>query len=130
MSVADLRSVPELLNEALQQASTLFQNEASLVRAELSDKASQAARGAVMIGVGAVLMIPALVMILFAIAAAIVTAGVEPWLAYLVTGVGALVIAGLVMIVGKSRLSADKLKPRLAIEEFRRDQSALKEMAR
>jgi len=55
----------------------LVGNEFELARAELSDKASQAGRAAAMIGAGAVILIPALVILLFAIAAALIRGGLR-----------------------------------------------------
>jgi hypothetical protein len=130
MSAADLRSVPDLLGDAFRKASELFSNEAALIRAELSEKTAQAGRGASMIGAGAILMIPALTLILFSVATWTVTRGFEPWLAYLMTGGGAFAIGGIVIVVGMSRLSADNLKPALTIDEIRRDRTAGREMMR
>jgi hypothetical protein len=130
MSAADLRSVPDLLGQALRQASALVSNEAALIRAELSEKTAQASRGASMIGAGAVLMIPALTLILFSVAGWIVARGFEPWLAYFMTGGGAFVVAGVVIMVGMSRLSADNLTPDLTLDELRRDQAAAREIRR
>lgn len=130
MSLMDTRNIPELLEHALEQASVLLSNEIALARAELSEKASLAARGVVMIAVGALLALPALVMILLAIASALVDAGWEPWLANLVTGAGALVFGGIVAWIGASRFSAKRMTPRATIDEIRRDRAAVREMAR
>ena len=74
------RSIPELFSEAVGQLAKLIGNEFALARAELSEKAGQAGRAAAMMGAGAVIMIPALVMLLFAVAAALMHGGAPPQL--------------------------------------------------
>jgi len=110
------------------QLAKLIGNEFELARAELSDKASQAGRAAAMIGAGAVILIPALVILLFAISSALIRAGLSDPIAYLITGVGAVVVSAILIGVGLSRLSGDALKPAVTIEQVQRDKLAAKEM--
>jgi hypothetical protein len=126
----DLKSLRELFGSALQQASVLLSNEMSLARAEVSEKIAQAGRGGAMVVAGAVMLMPALTLILFAIAAGVATLGFTPAVAYLITGAGAAVLAGLVIAVGMGRLSGEKLKPRTTINQMRRDGDAVREMVR
>jgi hypothetical protein len=124
------RSIPELFSDALAQFAKLIGNEFDLARAEISEKANQAGRAAAMIGAGAVIMIPALVLILFAIAAALIRGGFSDPVAYLISGVGAAVIAALLMVVGMNRLSGEAMKPSVTLDQVRRDKLAAKEMVR
>lgn len=124
------RSIPELLSDALAQLAKLISNEFALARAELSGKASQAARAVAMVGAGAVIMIPALVILLIAIAQWLVHSGLSEPVAYLVTGVGAAIVSGILLGIGISRLSGDALKPAVTIEQMRRDKVAAQEMVR
>jgi hypothetical protein len=71
------RSLPELFGDAMAQLAKLVGNEFALARAELSERASQAGRAAALIGAGAVLMIPAIVVLLFAAAAALIRGGLS-----------------------------------------------------
>ena len=64
------RSIPELFGDAMAQLAKLVGNEFALARAEMAEKAGQAGRAAAMIGAGAVVMIPALVLLLLAAASA------------------------------------------------------------
>src|SRR3954447_20456948 len=89
MASVNNRSIPDLLGDAVNQLAKLIGNEFALARAELADKAAQVARASALIGAGAVLMIPALVVLLFAIAAALMHAGISDPVAYLLTAVGA-----------------------------------------
>jgi Putative Actinobacterial Holin-X, holin superfamily III len=123
------RSIPELFGEAVGQLAKLVGNEFALARAELSEKMAQAGRAAAMIGAGAVIMIPALVLLLFAAAAALIRSGLSDPLAYLIAGGGAAIAAGALIAVGLQRLSGDALKPSVTLEQVQRDKVAAKEMA-
>jgi hypothetical protein len=124
------RSIPDLLGDAVGQLAKLIGNEFELARAELADKAAQVARASALIGAGAVLMIPALVVLLFAIAAALMHAGISDPVAYLLTAIGAMAISGILIWVGISRLSGDALKPKVTLDQLERDKLAAKEMVR
>jgi hypothetical protein len=122
------RSIPELFSDAVGQLAKLIGNEFDLARAELSDKANQAGRAAAIIGAGAVFLIPALVMLLFAAAAALMHAGLSDPIAYLITGIGAAVVSAALIATGLSRLSGDALKPTVTLDQVQRDKVAAKEM--
>jgi hypothetical protein len=124
------RSIPELFSDAVGQLAKLIGNEFDLARAELSDKANQAGRAAAIIGAGAVFLIPALVMLLFAAAAALMHAGLSDPIAYLITGVGAAVVSAALIATGLNRLSGDALKPTVTLDQVQRDKVAAKEMVR
>jgi hypothetical protein len=124
------RSIPELFSDAVGQLAKLIGNEFALARAELSEKAGQAGRAAAMIGAGAVIMIPALVLLLFAAASALIRAGFSDPIAYLIAGGGAALVSIALVVVGINRLSGDALQPTVMIEEVERDKAAAREMVR
>jgi putative superfamily III holin-X len=130
MNSPNNRSIPDLFGDALGQLAKLVGNEFDLARAEISEKASQAGRAAALIGVGAVIFIPALVLILFAIAAALIRSGVSDSVAYLITGAGAAAVAAALVGFGLSRLLGDALKPAVTLDQIQRDKLAAKEMVR
>lgn len=130
MNTRDNRSIPELFGDALSQLAKLVGNEFDLARAEISEKASQAGKAAALIGAGAVILIPALVLILFAIATALIRSGFSDPVAYLISGVGAAVVAVALAGVGLSRLSGEALKPAVTLDQMQRDKRAAKEMVR
>ena len=130
MNSQDRRSLPELFSDAMSQLAKLIGNEFELARAELSEKAGQVGRGIAMIGAGAVILIPALVLVLFAISAALIRGGLSEPLAHLLTAAGAALVSAALIGVGLSRLSGDALKPSMTLDQVERDKIAAKEMVR
>jgi hypothetical protein len=124
------RSIPELFSDAVGQLAKLIGNEFELARAEFSEKANQAGRAAAMIGAGAVILMPALVLLLFAASAALIRSGLSEPLAYLLTGAGAALVSAVLIATGLSRLSGDALKPSVTLDQVQRDKVAAKEMVR
>lgn len=90
----DLRAISTLLGDALSQFAKLFQNEIDLAKAEFSEKVQKVGGALVFIVGGAVLVIPALVMVLFALSAALISAGWSQPISYLTSAIVAAVIAG------------------------------------
>jgi hypothetical protein len=130
MSSQSSRSIPELFSDAVAQLAKLVGNEFELARVELSEKASQVGRAAAMIGAGAVILMPALVLLLFALSAALIRGGLSEPVAYLITGAGAALVSGALIGIGLSRLSDDALKPSVTLDQVQRDKAAAKEMVR
>jgi hypothetical protein len=130
MNSPNNRSIPELFSDAVGQLAKLVRNEFELARAELSEKVSQVGRAAAMISAGAVLLMPALVLLLFAASAALIRGGFSEPVAHLLTGAGAGVISAVLIAIGMSRLSGDALKPSVTLDQVQRDKVAAKEMVR
>ena len=124
------RTIPELLSDVLAQLAKLIGNEFDLAKTELSTKAGQVGRGVMLIGIGAVFLMPALVILLLAAAAALMHAGYTDPVAYLMTGGAAVLIAAILIGVGISQLSGDALNPSMTLEQLQRDKMAAKEMLR
>lgn len=130
MNSPNSRSIPELFSDAVGQLAKLVGNEFELARVELSEKASQVGRAAAMIGAGAVILMPALVLLLFAVSAALIRGGFSEPVAYLLTGAGAALISVVLIATGMSRFSGDALKPSVTLDQVQRDKVAAKEMVR
>jgi Putative Actinobacterial Holin-X, holin superfamily III len=124
------RSIPELFSDAFSQLAKLIGNEFDLAKTELSQKAGQVGRGVAIIGAGAVILIPALVILLFAAAAVLMHAGFSDPVAYLITGGAAAILAVALVTIGIGRMSGDALKPSMTIDQIQQDQAAAKEMVR
>jgi hypothetical protein len=83
-----------------------------------------------MIGAGAVILMPALVLLLLAASAALIQSGFSEPISYLLTGAGAAVVSAALIVTGISRLSGDALKPTVTLDQVERDKRAAKEMVR
>jgi hypothetical protein len=130
MNSPSSRSIPELFSDAVGQLAKLVGNEFDLARAELSEKAGQAGKAAGMIGAGAVILIPALVVLLFAASAALIRGGMSEPVAYFLVGMGAALLSAVLIAVGMSRLSGGALKPTVTLDQVQRDKVAAQEMVR
>jgi Putative Actinobacterial Holin-X, holin superfamily III len=122
------RSISQLFGDSLAELAKLIQNEVDLARAEMREKAALVAGAARLIAAGAVLMIPALVVILLAIAAALVQLGLSATIAYGCTGLCTAIVAGALIWMGLSRAGA--LRPSATLDEIRRDRILAKELMR
>jgi uncharacterized protein YacL len=72
-------------------------------------------------------MIPALVLLLMALAAWIEELGTRSSIAHLMAGAVGLVIGGILAGIGISRLKANSLVPKRTLEQIQRDVTAAKE---
>ena len=75
-------------------------------------------------------MIPALVLLLFSVATALIRSGLSDPVAYLCAGGGAAVLAAILIALGFSRLSGEALKPSITLHQVEQDKLAAKEMVR
>jgi hypothetical protein len=126
----DLRTISTLLGDALSQFAKLFQNEVDLAKAEFSEKIQKVGGAIGFIAGGAILVIPALVMALFALSAALISAGWSQSLSYLTSAIVAAVLAGVFLTIGINRLDARNLAPRETIRQLEKDKDTAKEMVR
>jgi hypothetical protein len=127
---SDLRAISGLLGDALSQFAKLFQNEVDLAKAEFGEKIQQLGTTMGFIGAGAVLVIPAIVMALFALSAALISAGWSQPVSYLASAALAAIIAGILFAIGINRLDARQLAPRETMRQFEKDKDAVKELMR
>lgn len=126
----DGRSIPELFSEAFAQLAKLIQNEISLARAEISDKASQAATGVGFIFGGLLLMVPALVLFLIALAIYLTHLGLSPVTAHLLAGCLAAIGSAALIYAGMGRLKPASLSPQVTLKQVEKDVAAAKEMVK
>jgi len=126
----DLQAISSLVGDALSQFAKLFQNEVDLAKAELGEKAQKVGGALGFIAAGAVLVIPALVMALFALSAALIAAGWSQPVAYLTSTIVAAAIAGVLFAIGISRLNASNLAPHETMRQLEKDKDTVKGMVR
>jgi Putative Actinobacterial Holin-X, holin superfamily III len=126
----DLRAISHLFGDALSQFSKLFQNEVDLAKAELGEKVQQIGGAVGLIAAGAVFVIPAIVMALFALSAALIAGGWSQPVSYLLSAIVAAVLAGILLAVGMNRLDARHLAPRETLRQLEKDKDTVKGMVR
>jgi hypothetical protein len=133
----DLRTISTLLGDALSQFATLlgdalsqfaklFQNEVDLAKAEFGEKVQKVGGAIGFIAGGAILVIPALVMVLFALSAALISAGWSQPLSYLASAIVASALAGVLFAIGINRLDARNLVPRETMRQLEKDKDIVK----
>ncbi|MFL4971736.1 MAG: phage holin family protein [Xanthobacteraceae bacterium] len=124
------RPLTSLFTDTVAELTNLFQTEIRLVRAEINEKLSKVANSGVLIGAGAIVMVPAVFILLLAIVRWLAVAGLsEQWGLTLV----GLVIAALGVVLlmkGINNLKGSALVPRRTIEQVRADMSVAKEQVR
>jgi membrane protein implicated in regulation of membrane protease activity len=124
------QSVPSIVTDLLGQFAVLLRKEGELARTEMSEKMTQMAVALGLLVAGAVLVMPALVVLLFAAVAALDQGGMNSATAALIVG-GAVLLLGLILVmVGVSRLKARRLVPRKTIHQLQEDVSVAKRQVR
>jgi hypothetical protein len=129
---ADLRdrNIPELLQELSQQTATLARQEIELAKAELTEKGKRAGAGAGLLTGAGVVGLLALGALTTAIVAALATA-MPTWLAALIVAVVYAAIAGVLALIGKSRVQeAGPPAPEQTVETVKEDVQWVKTRAR
>jgi hypothetical protein len=126
----DVQAISHLLGDALSQFAKLFHNEVDLAKAEVGEKVQQIGGAVGLIAAGAVLVIPAIVMALFALSAALIAGGWSQPVSYLISAIVAAVLAGILFAVGMNRLDARHLAPRETLRQLEKDKDIVKGMVR
>ena len=125
------RSVPEIIGDLFSQLSLLLRKEAQLARAEVSENMSTLARGLGLVVGGAVLLIPALVILLQSAVAALTDAyGLTSYWSALIVGGGVLILGIILLLVGFSRMKLENIMPNKTVNQLQRDVAVAKEKAR
>jgi hypothetical protein len=124
------RSMPELLSSALSQVSTLFRKEIQLARAEMGEKFGEAAGAITPIAAGGAMLLGALILLLFALAALLVSFGLAVGWSQLIVGVVAAAIGYALVRSGISKLKTSNLMPERTAEQLSRDAQVAKEQVR
>jgi uncharacterized membrane protein YqgA involved in biofilm formation len=116
------RSVPEIISDLFGQLTTLLRKEAQLARAEMSENIASVGRGLGLTIAGAVLLIPALVILLQAGVAALIDAyHLASYWSALIVGGGVLIIGVILLLAGISRLKLENIMPDRTVHQLQRD---------
>jgi hypothetical protein len=122
------RSLPEIVSDLFLQTTTLMRKEVQLARTEMSENVASVGRGLGMIIGGAVLLIPALVILLQAAVSALVERyGLASYWSSLIVGGIVLILGLILLLIGASRLKMENIMPSRTVHQLRRDASVANE---
>ena len=124
------RSLASLFTDLISEVTQLFQTEIRLVRAEMNEKVSRVANSGALIGAGAVMMLPAVFILLLAIVRWLEVAGLPEQWGLLIVGVVVAAVGAILLMKGINNLKGSALVPRRTIEQVQADFSVAKEHVR
>jgi hypothetical protein len=112
----DQRSLGELFAELSRETSALVRGEVALAKTELAQKAARVGRDAGMVALGGALAHAGALAVAAAIILLLVVAGIPPWLAALIVGIGIAAGGYLLAQKGLSALKNEDIAPKQTIE--------------
>jgi hypothetical protein len=125
------RSVPDLLGDLVNQTTTLVRKEVQLARAELGEKVSVVGAAGMSLGIGAALLLGALIaLIQGAIALLVEVFDLSPTLSAIIVAVVVGLIGYLVLRGGLTKLQNFNLTPDRTVAQLSRDAQVAKEQVR
>lgn len=119
-------SIGRLVNDALEDVSTLVRNEIALAKAEISVDVKRGGVGAALFVGAGVFAFLGLIFLLHTIALGIFALGLPLWASYLIVAVVLFIGAAVVALIGKSQISKVKGKPERTIASAQDTMDALK----
>ena len=127
-------SLPNLLSRLGDDVMQLINSQLALFKVEIKEEASAYARGAALIGLGAVIATIGFALLNVAIAFAVSTLFAQAnfsqpasyALGFVVTGFFYLLVGGIVVLAMKNRLAKQELVPPMTVQELRKDKQWLK----
>jgi hypothetical protein len=123
------RSIPELAGSVFRQMAELMRTEGMLARTEMSEKMSHMGTGLGLLVGGAVLAMPALVILLESLVAALVENGWAPYWAALLVGGLSLLIGLMLLSLGANWLRAGNLTPSRTLQQLQYDANAARNVS-
>ena len=123
----DERSLGDLFSDLSRETTTLVRQEVQLAKAELTQSATEAARGIGMLVAGGAVAYAGLLFLLLAIVFGLIEAGWDAWLSALVVGLVVVAIGAILVLRARESLKPANLAPRRTIETLKEDQEWAKE---
>jgi Putative Actinobacterial Holin-X, holin superfamily III len=120
------RPIGTLLADLADDLRKLFRLEIALLKLELSEKAHRLGRGLTAVAIGGFMALSAWLVLLAAAVLGLSTI-LRPWLAALSVGLAALLVAGVLLVLGKRWLDARNLVPRRTLNRLREDGAWIKD---
>jgi hypothetical protein len=121
----DEPTIGQLVADASRDLSTLVRSEVELAKTELKKTAVAAGTGAGMFGGAAFLGVLAIILLSVAAAYGVVALGLHPALAFVIVAVFYLLVAAVLVLIGRKQLGKAK-GPQRAIETSKESVEALK----
>jgi xanthine/uracil permease len=125
--VRDERSLGDLFSDLSRETTTLVRQEVQLAKAELTQSATEVARGIGMLVAGGAVAYAGLLFLLLAIVFGLIEAGWDAWLSALVVGLVVIAIGAVLVLRARESLKPANLAPRRTVETLKEDQEWAKE---
>jgi uncharacterized membrane protein YqjE len=131
---SDTENLPTLFSRLGDDVMQLFNSQLALFKVEIKEEANAYARGAVIIGLGAVVAAIGFALLNVAVAFGVSTLFAQANLSqpasyalgFVITGVFYLLVGGIIVMAVRSRLAKQDLVPNRTVEELRKDKEWLK----
>jgi Putative Actinobacterial Holin-X, holin superfamily III len=123
------RSIAALIADLANDLGALLRLEFALFKLELAEKLRRLRRGIMVVAIGGFLVCSAWLVLLAAAVLALMTI-VRPWLAALIVAAVMLLVAAVMLYLGKRWLAARSLIPRRSLNALREDEAWIKERLR
>jgi xanthine/uracil permease len=123
----DERSLGDLFSALSRETTTLVRQEVQLAKAELTQSATEAARGIGMLVAGGAVAYAGLFFLLLAIVFGLVDAGWDAWLSALVVGLVVVAIGAVLVLRARESLKPANLAPQKTVETLKEDAAWAKE---
>jgi hypothetical protein len=123
----DERSLGDLFSDLSRETTTLVRQEVQLAKAELTQSATEAARGIGMLLAGGAVAYAGLLFLLLAIVFGLIQAGWDAWLSALIVGLVVVAIGAILVLRARESLKPANLAPRRTVETLKEDQEWAKE---
>ena len=123
----DERSLGDLFSDLSRETTTLVRQEVQLAKAELTQSATEAARGIGMLVAGGAVAYAGLFFLLLAIVFGLIEAGWDAWLSAFAVGLVVVAIGGVLVLRARESLKPANLAPRRTVETLKEDQEWAKE---
>ena len=118
-------SISELVSDLTREISELIRREVELARLEVSQAITRVQTGVSSMAIGGVVAFAGFLVLLVAAALGLDLVVQTPWLSTLIVGAIAVVLGGVLLAVGKSRLT--RLTPERSLRSLRRDSELVQE---